>query len=143
MIGCLDIYSPHNLLLFVSACGHYRTARFVKIDRLLASHKKNIDYCYFLTELCTLIPVYAWRQRAQGIVKTLLKANRLPYNARYTMEIHADSDGKSLRHWSNRCLQEAGEHRPHWKKHVKQLLNLVNIPKKHMEPQASQCTTRR
>ena len=106
-----------------------KTANTLHIEWLLQSHKKGTDYCYFLLRLCNLIPNYCWKQRAIGVIRLFLNRSHLPYASRYTFKIHADADKESIKKWCHQCIKGAGKHRPHWKQHITEKLNFVEIPK--------------
>ena len=97
IFGPVSVYSPQNLILFISACGFHRTAKIMDIGRLLQQHGKGLDFCYYMLSLCDLFPTYAWKLRAAGIIKQFLNANRLPCNSRYTLKVYADYEKDDIR----------------------------------------------
>ena len=101
MCGCLNIYSPGNLLLFISACTYHITVKKLSVEWLLQSHGKNSDYCYFLIGMCNFIPSYAPKQRAIGLFRSYLTRAHLPYSIRYVIRLHADMGRSRLWRWTN------------------------------------------
>ena len=110
--GCVNVYSPENLLLFVSACCYHKTAKIVSIDELLRRNNKDLDYWYFIINLCQLISNYQWKQRAIGTFRSFLKKWKLSVIPMYTVKVHADVDKATVKKWCHRCLKTAGKYRP-------------------------------
>lgn len=128
-LSCLDIYLPSNLLIFIGACGYHKTARTVSIAILLKRHGETPDFCYFLADMCDLMPTYLWKQRSLAVVKHFLKQLHLPLLNRYAIKVQADQDIVAVRKWCNECISQAGMHRPHWSKHVISRMRVVQVPK--------------
>ena len=101
IIGCINIYSPENTCLFISACCDYKVNRTLCIKTLLERQNKTDDYVYYLIQLCNMIPKYAWKMKAVAIFRQHLEKAHLPYSSRYVLKVNATYCKKSLK---NRCM---------------------------------------
>ena len=102
-----------------------KTLSFV---RLLMCHRKPLDFCYHLAELCSHISACQCKVRALSCIQAFLNSQHQKLSARYAIKTISGYSDKAIKSWAKRVVVEAGQLRPNWTRYTLERLQVINIP---------------